>query len=279
MCGPRFKDREKGIKKMVDFSKIASGYESKSLVQKSAGQALMNLLHIQENDDVLDLGCGVGNLTSKIREITNGQVVGIDPSEEMINMAMSKKLAIAFDVRNAETMDYNECFDVIFCNSAFQWFKNPHRSLKNCIKALRENGRMGIQSPAKKIYSPNFIDAIEKVIQDPDTKDIFKHFKPPWIIFETEGEYSALFERAGFRIAFSKIETIRADYSPDEVFAVFCSGAIAGYLNQDFYDIYFPENYPNRFKDIIKDAFRNQANKKGMVKLIFNRIYLVAVKR
>ena len=38
---------------------------------------------------------------------------------------------------------------------------------------------------------------LEKVRQNPDTKDTFKHFKQPWVIFETEGEYSALFEKCG----------------------------------------------------------------------------------
>jgi ubiquinone/menaquinone biosynthesis C-methylase UbiE len=39
------------------------------------------------NDDFLDLGCGVGNLTLKIREITKAKVMGIDPSEGMIKKA------------------------------------------------------------------------------------------------------------------------------------------------------------------------------------------------
>jgi len=60
---------------MVDFSKIASGYESKSLVQKFAGQVLLNLLEIKGNDDVLDLGCGVGNITGKIRKQANSEGV------------------------------------------------------------------------------------------------------------------------------------------------------------------------------------------------------------
>ncbi len=49
---------------MVYFLKIASGYEAKSLEQVTAGQALLNLPDIKENnDDVLDLGCCVGNFT------------------------------------------------------------------------------------------------------------------------------------------------------------------------------------------------------------------------
>ena len=59
----------------VDFSKIATKYEDYSSVQKSAAEILLNILKIGNTDDVLDLGCGVGSLTRKIKEITNGKVV------------------------------------------------------------------------------------------------------------------------------------------------------------------------------------------------------------
>src|SRR3989338_9831491 len=98
----------------VDFSKIANRYEDYSLVQKSAGDILLNLLEIGDNDDVLDLGCGVGNLTRKIREMTTpfnppllsgnkGVVVGIDSSEGMIQEAREKSrdLDITFEKRSA----------------------------------------------------------------------------------------------------------------------------------------------------------------------------------
>ena len=52
------------------FSKIATKYEQYSSLQKSAANFLLALLEIKGDEDVLDLGCGVGNLTRKIREMT-----------------------------------------------------------------------------------------------------------------------------------------------------------------------------------------------------------------
>jgi trans-aconitate 2-methyltransferase len=139
----------------IDFSKIATKYEDYSLVQKSAADTLFNLLEIGDSDDVLDVGCGVGNLTRKIREITKGRVVGIDPSEGMIREAREKYRGfdITFTIRSVEEMDYKDCFDVIFCNSVLQWFNDPQKAIENCYTALQEGGRIGIQAPAKKIYS------------------------------------------------------------------------------------------------------------------------------
>ncbi|MFH0925758.1 MAG: methyltransferase domain-containing protein [bacterium] len=263
----------------VNFSTIASIYENFSLVQKSAADILIKLLEIKEEDDVLDLGCGTGNLTYKIKEITKGSVVGVDPSEEMINKALKKNNPeITFRVGNAEALTFTSEFDVIFCNSAFQWFSHPEEALKRCYAALKKNGRIGIQAPAKKVYCPNFLKAMERVKEAPETKAIFANFKPLWIFFETKAEYNELFERAGFKTAFSKIESIKIEYTPEEVFRIFSSGAIAGYLNQDFYGIELSIEYMDNFRKIVRDAFIEQANNQGKVELIFNRIFLVAMK-
>ena len=56
----------------VDFSEIAKDYEELATIQKSASEILLNLLKIKENDDVLDLGCGTGHLTRKIRNLQRG---------------------------------------------------------------------------------------------------------------------------------------------------------------------------------------------------------------
>lgn len=139
---------------MIYFSKIAANYEEYSLVQKSAADTLIKLLEIGNGDDVLDLGCGAGNLTGKIREITDGKVVAIDPSERMIREAIEKNrdFNITFEIRSAEEMDYKDCFDVIFCNSVLQWFKDPQKAFENCYTALHKGGRIGVQAPAKTYF-------------------------------------------------------------------------------------------------------------------------------
>ena len=73
--------------KTTDFTDISSRYERDSLIQKSAADKLVCLLDIRRDDDVLDLGCGTGSLTRKIRAVTDGRVVGVDPSAGMIREA------------------------------------------------------------------------------------------------------------------------------------------------------------------------------------------------
>ncbi|HIE31701.1 MAG TPA: class I SAM-dependent methyltransferase [Methanosarcinales archaeon] len=264
----------------MDFSRISTSYKDHSLVQRSAADLLLNLLEIGESDDVLDLGCGVGNLTEKIRKMTGGRVVGIDPSEGMIREAVERNrgLDITFEIKGVEELDYEDSFDVIFCNSVFQWFRDPQNAIKNCYASLREGGRIGVQAPAKSVYSPNFIEAIERVKEDPETEVIFAHFEEPWFFLETAEEYRNLFENCGFRVVLSEIESVKTEHTPEEVFNIFSSGAAAGYLNQDFYDVEIGADYVKSFERVVNDAFLRQADGRGVVTLIFNRIFLVAVK-
>ncbi len=131
---------------MANFTEISSKYENNAIVQKSASEILFDLLDIQANDNVLDLGCGTGHITKIIRDKTEGKVIGVDPSEGMIEKAKEKysNLGIVFRNCSAEELDYQHEFDVIFCNSAFQWFKDHRRALRACHNALKQSGKIAI---------------------------------------------------------------------------------------------------------------------------------------
>ena len=188
----------------VNFSKISATYEKDSVIQKSAGERVFDLVSIGEKEDVLDLGCGTGCLTSKIRSMTGGKVAGVDPEGDMIAKAREKygDLDITFKVMPVEKLDYRESFDVIYCNSTFQWFRDPALALKNIYPALRTGGRIGIQAAARKVYCPVFIKAINDVKKDRRTREAFSHFREPWFFLETAGEYSRLFTSAGFEVRY-----------------------------------------------------------------------------
>jgi ubiquinone/menaquinone biosynthesis C-methylase UbiE len=266
--------------KSTDFTEISARYERDSLIQKSAAEKLIGLLDIKRNDDVLDLGCGTGALARRIRSMTEGEVVGVDPSMGMINEAGNARqgLHIAYEVKTAEGLDYRDRFDVIFCNSAFQWFRDPGQALRNCYAALKKGGRMGIQAPAKKNYCPNFVKAISAVARDSRTGRTFSGFRPPWTLLDTKGEYQSLFKQAGFSVPFGLIEEIKTLHLPEEAMTIFESGAAAGYLNQEYYDSPIGDFYTATFREIVRASFRDQSNEDGKVELVFNRIYLAAVK-
>ena len=264
---------------MSDFSSIAPKYTQASTLQKSAAERVFDLLALSQTEDVLDLGCGTGNLTRQLRLKTNGKVAGIDPSEGMIAEARRAPAPnIEFLAGTAESLDRPNQFDAIFCNSAFQWFRDPARALARCHAALRPGGRMAIQAPARARYCPNFVAAVEALGRDPRTRETFSRFRSPWLFLETAAEYAALFRRAGFSVAAAEIDEVKQRCPPGKAFEMFESGAAAGYLNPACYEAEWPAGYLATAREIIARHFETQAAGDGQIELVFFRIYLLARK-
>ncbi len=265
---------------MSNFTEISSNYEKDSVVQKSASEILFDLLNIQPNDHVLDLGCGTGHISKLIKEKTKTKIVAVDPSEGMIKKAREKfsNQSISFRVCSAEQLDYQNEFDIIFCNSALQWFGNATEAIKACHNSLKINGKMAIQAPAKNNYCPNFLRAINDVKNDKRTQGIFSSFNSPWFFRNTAKEYAELFYSVGFKVEKSTIDEVVTHHSAEEAYKIFESGAAAGYLNQNYYNAQLSQKYIESFRDIVRRSFKDQADKTGQVRLIFYRIYLLAIK-
>ncbi|MGC7872691.1 class I SAM-dependent methyltransferase [Desulfosporosinus sp. SYSU MS00001] len=266
---------------IINFSKVASVYEKTALVQKSASEVLLDLLSIKNGDDVLDVGCGPGNVSMEIAKMTKGRVVGIDVAPGMIEEACRRGTAsgnITFAVRDAADFEFISEFDVIFSNSAFQWFRDPDVVIKRCFNALKLGGRMGIQAPATRNFCSNFVAAEEKIRSSPVTSGVFSDYRSPWLFLEKAEDYARLFERNGFRVSYSQIVQEETLYSVDKAFRIYQSGAENGYLNQDYYQVLLSSDYVEMFRELFRESLSEQAREDGMVPIVFNRIYLVAHK-
>ncbi|MBI4665966.1 MAG: methyltransferase domain-containing protein [Nitrospinae bacterium] len=264
----------------MDFSAIAATYDANGLVQKDSARALFDLADIKPGEDVLDVGCGPGFLTRLAKEKSGGRVVGVDPSPGMIEEAR-KNLAgsgVTWVLKSAEGLDYREEFDVVLCNSAFQWVVDADKAASGFYAALRPGGRVAMQSPAKKVFCPAIIRAVREVEKHPETSATYAAFKNPWLFLETVQAYQGLFENAGFNVAFCRIAQDTRRSTPEEALQVFASGAAMAYLNQDCYSREFYGSYVEKFWDIIRKSFESQAEADGLIGLSFNRVYLVAVK-
>ena len=265
---------------MSNFTAIAPRYQRTSTVQQSAGERLLELASLVGTEDVLDLGCGTGQITSLIRSRTKGLVMGVDPSAGMIAEARRNHgEGIDFRVDSAETLATTQRFDAVVCNSAFQWFRDPRRALANCRKVLRPGGRIAIQAPARSDYCPAFTRAAAALGSDLRTRDVFSRFRSPWFFLETAEDYARLANDAGFVVRSSWIDTVTQRCPPAKVLEVFDSGAAAGYLNPDFYDVPLPSDYTPNARAVITSSFASQSHDDGLVDLTFFRIYLLAERR
>lgn len=93
--------------------------------------------------DVLDLCCGTGAITAMARQITDGEVVGVDFSPGMLDVARKAVPGATFLERDARELDLEESFDLVLSSGAFGHFTVPQQPLllANVHRALRPGGR------------------------------------------------------------------------------------------------------------------------------------------
>ena len=98
------------------------------------------------NKDVLEVGCGTGQLAIYFALGTNNRVVGLDPTIESLKLAadFSKKQNIDnIDFINADIFDdvlTDKYFDFIWCNGVLHHTKDPYKAFRVLIKSLKNEG-------------------------------------------------------------------------------------------------------------------------------------------
>jgi ubiquinone/menaquinone biosynthesis C-methylase UbiE len=226
---------------MKTFDGISGKYREKALVQQKAAFKLLDLLNIGSSDNIIDIACGPGNITNTLRELTRGKVIGIDISEKMIKQARSLYSGIEFRVIAIEDLDHNNEFDIAFCNSALQWFTDPDRAMTRIFNSLKPEGKIGLACPATNDWAPCFDSIISKVSEEREIKPVFSHWKNPWFHLPGKNDYRLFFEKHGFVTMHIVIDHERTEYSQDEAFGIFLSGAANGYTSKEYYDIKIDE--------------------------------------
>ncbi len=117
-------------------------YEKASIFQQEWGNKLISELNLKGNEDILDLGCGNGLLTANLaRLVPNGNVIGVDASEGMIEAAKEKEENnLKFLLMDLNEIDLNRQFDFIFSNATLHWIKNHNQLWTKIHKLLNPNG-------------------------------------------------------------------------------------------------------------------------------------------
>jgi trans-aconitate 2-methyltransferase len=112
---------------------------------------LLHLVKIKPALNVIDLGCGTGELTRKLADALPGStVLGIDSSQEMLNDAVAFQNAqVSFKKRTIEEqLESGEKYDLIFSNAALQWVSNHETLYPKIIAAIKPGGQLVIQIPS-----------------------------------------------------------------------------------------------------------------------------------
>jgi SAM-dependent methyltransferase len=155
------------------------------------GEAALALLDPQPGEQILDIGCGDGTLTLKIKD-AGADVVGIDNSLSMIGAAKAKGL----DARLMDAADlrFSEAFDAAFSNATLHWVLDKERAARAIWFALKPGARF-----AGEMGGDGNLAKLRRTLDD---ELVARGYGPPtyasnW--YPSVEEFVALYEAAGFR--------------------------------------------------------------------------------
>ena len=101
--------------------------------------------------EILDLGCGQGHITEKIRQALNGaKITGLDYSLSAIEYAHDHFSKIDFAVGDAYESPYAKSFfDVIICNNLWEHVPDPLFLLGKIKQILKPGGALILSTPSR----------------------------------------------------------------------------------------------------------------------------------
>ena len=154
------------------------------------GEAALDLLDPQPGEHILDIGCGDGTLTSRIKE-RGADVVGIDNNLSMIGAAKAKGL----DARlmDAAQLKFAEAFDAAFSNATLHWVLDKERAARAIWFALKFGGRFAGEMGGK--------GNLRRLRAALDEELVARGYGPPTFAanwYPTVEEFAAVYEAAGF---------------------------------------------------------------------------------
>jgi SAM-dependent methyltransferase len=120
------------------------------LIRKKMTLSLLQEFIIDKEDfNILDVGCGKGNITKFIRQnYLNIRIDAIDISEKAIDFATKKISGVNFYVADAILYSpKNIYYDAIILNNIYEHVENPTLMLNNIKLLLKGNGVVIISTP------------------------------------------------------------------------------------------------------------------------------------
>ena len=157
----------------MNFNQKASIYEQISTSQKTAADHLYKIMEIENNQKILDVGCGTGYLTNLLSQGT--KTAGIDISPQMIEKAKELRPHINFYVFDAEQITEINEYDWIVTNAVTYYLKDFDNTLIRFHNALKLYGKYAIQAQTE--VTPQFLAAMSFLLKDNFTKFYFSKFK------------------------------------------------------------------------------------------------------
>lgn len=128
---------------LLRFTGFADVYEqSRPTLPKQTFEILKK--YKESIETIVDIGCGTG-LSTKVCEEFAKNVIGIDPSEDMLTLAKKKESSKLKFIQGTGEKTYlpDSMADIVICSQAFHWMKKEE-TLNEVYRILKPNGIFAI---------------------------------------------------------------------------------------------------------------------------------------
>jgi len=139
---------------------------------------LLELLNMKPGMEVIDLGCGTGELTGKLADaLPDSTLLGIDSSQEMLNDSkVFENNNVKFECISIEEQLHSEKkWDLVFSNAAIQWIENHEVIFPKIISQIKTGGQILIQIPDQQQNVSNKI--LSELSDEEPFMSIFQNWK------------------------------------------------------------------------------------------------------
>jgi len=178
---------------------------------------------------IVDLGCGTGRFTEALAARFNAEVIGLDPSWKMLQLAREKQRdpRVRYEHGRGEAIPLpSESVDLVFMSMSLHHFTDPTAAAHECRRVLQKTGSVVIRTGTREQipsypYVPFF----------PATRSLLETILPGG------SDVRATFAAAGFDMTASQIitQTIASDWTVyAEKLAAGGDSVLARLSQQDF---------------------------------------------
>ena len=118
---------------------------------------------------VVDLGCGTGRFSEMLAAEFDARVVGLDPSEKMIDQARRKPATtpVVFGRAAADKLPLADGrVDLVFMSQVYHHMPDPAAVARECRRLLRVGGYVCIRTGTREndVVVPNFFPAVRAML-------------------------------------------------------------------------------------------------------------------
>ena len=138
----------------------------------------IGMLDIDEDDTVLDVGCGTGFATEGLLEETE-HVYGLDQSVDQMEKAwakLGKHDRVQFVRGDAERLPYaSDSFDIVWSSGSIEYWPNPVAALREFRRVVKPGGQVLVVGPnnPKNTVVQRLADAVMLFYDDEEADRMF----------------------------------------------------------------------------------------------------------